>query len=86
MVTRKVPPADLARIRNLTKNYRRFRSLRRRLVELQAQIKQTLDCYQTALIEDSRTGMPFLGFSTKNAAQLTKRLQKTQKSDKQGKS
>lgn len=86
MITRKVPSAELSRIRDLTENYRRFRSLRRKLSELNIQIKQMLDFYQTALIEDSRTGMSFLGFRTKNAAQQTKRLQKTRKSDKKEKS
>lgn len=85
-VTRKIPADKLSRVRNLTDNYRHFRSLRRQLSELNKQIKQALDCYQTALVEDSRAGMPFLGFNTKNAAQLSNHLQKTRKSDRQLKS
>ena len=85
-VTRKIPADKLSRVRNLTDNYRNFRSLRRQLSELNIQIKQMLDCYQTALIEDSRARMPFLGFSTKNAAQSAKGLQKTRKSEKKEKS
>ena len=84
--TRKIPADKLSRVRNLTDNYRHFRSLRRQLSELNKQIKQALDCYQTALIEDSRAGMPFLGFNTKNAAQQSNHLQKTRKSNKQVKS
>ena len=85
-VTRKIPAEELSRVRNLTENYRHFRSLRRQLSELNKQIKKALDCYQTALVEESRSGMLFLGFNTKNADQSSKRLQKTQKSDKQDKS
>jgi len=85
-VTRKIPADKLSRVRNLTDNYRNFRSLRRHLSELDIQIKQMLDCYQTALIEDSREGMPFLGFRTRNAVQPTQRLQKTRKSEENGKS
>ena len=85
-VTRKIPAEELSRVRNLTENYRHFRSLRRQLSELNKQIKNELNCYQTALVEDSRSGLPFLGFNTKNADQSPKRLQKTQKSDKQDKS
>ena len=84
-VTRKIPADKLSRVRNLTDNYRHFRSLRRQLSELNIQIKQMLDCYQTALIEDSRARLPFLGFSTKNAAQPAKGLQKTRKSEKKEK-
>ncbi len=79
MITRKVPLADLARIRDLTENYRRFRSLRRRLGELHAQVKRMLDCYERSLVDDSRAGMPFLNSGIKNAAHQSKRLQKTQK-------
>ena len=82
-ITRKIPADKLSRVRKLTDNYRHFRSLRRQLSELNIQIKQILDSYQTALVEDSRAGMPFLG---KNATPPTKHLQKTLKSDKQGKS
>lgn len=76
-VTRKIPADKLSRVRNLTDNYRHFRSLRRQLSELNKQIKQALDCYQTALIEDSRAGMPFLGFNTKNAAHSPNHLHRT---------
>ena len=85
-VTRKIPADKLSRVRNLTDNYRHFRSLRRQLSELNKQIKKALDCYQTALVEDSRAGMPFLCFNTKNAAQSPNHLHKTQKSDRQLKS
>ena len=61
-VTRKIPADKLSRVRNLTDNYRHFRSLRRQLSELNKQIKKALDSYQTALVEDSRAGMPFLLF------------------------
>jgi Family of unknown function (DUF6788) len=85
-VTRKIPAEELSRVRNLTENYRHFRSLRRQLSDLNKQIKEELNCYQTALVEESRSGMLFLAFNTKNADQSSKRLQKTQKSDKQDKS
>ncbi|HDL63751.1 MAG TPA: hypothetical protein ENH12_00005 [Proteobacteria bacterium] len=85
-VTRKIPADKLSRVRNLTDNYRHFRSLRRQLSELNKQVKQALNCYQTALIEDSRAGMPFLGLNTKNAAQSPNHLHKTRKSDRQLKS
>jgi hypothetical protein len=85
-VNRKIPADKLSRVRKLTDNYRHFRSLRRQLSELNKQIKQALDCYQTAMVEDSRSGLPFLGFNTKNADQSPKRLQKTQKPDKEDKS
>jgi len=85
-VTRKIPADKLSRVRKLTDNYRHFRSLRRQLSELNKQIKQALDCYQTAMVEDSRTGMSFLCLNTKNAAQSPNHLHKTRQSDRQLKS
>ena len=75
MITRKVPSDELSRISNLTENYRRFRSLRRRLMEINTQIKQILDNYEMTRFNAIREGLPFLISSRKNAAQRSQRLQ-----------
>jgi len=77
IITRKVPSSDLTNVRMLTENYRRFRSLRRRLLGLQTKIKKMLDDYETALIAQSRMRLPFLRVETKNAAQKDKGLRKS---------
>ena len=82
MITRKVPSVELSRIRNLTENYRRFRALRRCLMEINTQIKQILDNYETAMFNAIREGLPFLVPSTKNAAQRPQRLQKPREKGK----
>lgn len=76
MITRKVPSGELSRVLGLTENYRRFRALRRKLAEINIRVKQILDYYETAVNNDVRKGMPFLGSVTKNAGYRPKRLQK----------
>ncbi len=82
MITRKVPADELSRISNLTENYRRFRSLRRRLMEINTQIKQILDNYEMTMFNAIREGLPFLISNRKNAAQRSRRLQKTREEKK----
>jgi hypothetical protein len=75
IITRKVPSSDLTNVRTLTENYRRFRSLRRRLLGMQSKMKNMFDDYEMALIEQSRMRLPFLSVATNNAAQKNKGVQ-----------
>jgi hypothetical protein len=47
---RTLPPADRARLRRLTENYRRFRQARAALVKLQRRILLTIDRLEKALL------------------------------------
>jgi len=52
--TRKVPPDQIDLIRELTSNYRRFRSLRRQIAALQMKIRTLLDELEAEQMEKSR--------------------------------
>ena len=52
--TRKVPKNEMSWIKKVTENYRNFRSLRRRLKELEASIKELQDKLEDILVSDTR--------------------------------
>jgi hypothetical protein len=60
LITRKVPSDYIERVRQLTASYRRFRSLRRRLMEIFDSLKLVLASYEEVLSERTRETMPFL--------------------------
>ena len=59
-VTRKVPQENIPWVQQVTESYRRFRKLRRRLVELESQIKELLDARQNRVIETTRNRKAFM--------------------------
>ena len=65
-VTRKIPQDYLAWVQEVTKSYRQFRSLRRKLVTLEATTKKSLDAYEHDLIQSTRTAKNFLAVKPQN--------------------
>lgn len=58
--TRKVPKEDVVWIREVTKNYKEVRRMRRKLVELEIQSKRLLDALEVEWIEKTRKGKSYL--------------------------
>lgn len=75
-VTRKVPPDQIAWVREVTENYRNFRSLRRRLLRLQADSKKFLDQIEKDLIENTRKGKSFLETKPQNRKETSRKVPK----------
>jgi len=65
-MTRKVPREHIAWIRKVTDNYRKFRSLRRKLVGLEYETKKLLDILENDMIEKTRKGKSFLEINLQN--------------------
>lgn len=65
LTTRKVPPQAADRVQQLTDNYRQFRLLRRKLVELQAQMRDLLDQYERSSITQAQGPLNTLGVTLK---------------------
>ena len=81
-ITRKVPRDQIAWVREVTENYREFRSLRRSLISLEAESKKLLDDLENALIERTRKGMSFLGTNERNRKKISRLLPKKTKQAK----
>lgn len=64
MMTRKVGAAEQKAVIQLTENYKQFSEQRQQLTALQLQIKQRLDAYEEALINQTRKP---LGFTAKKS-------------------
>ncbi len=64
LTTRKVPTQAVDQVRELTGNYRRFRSLHRKLLRLQAQMEGLLDRYEASLIAQALRPLRSLGFTS----------------------
>ena len=58
--TRKVPADQIAWVQKMTENYRTFRSLRRTLLQLEAESKKCLDEIENHLVRTTRSGKNFL--------------------------
>ena len=56
-VRRKVPPDQIDHIRELTDNYRQFRSLRRKIAALQTEMRPLLDDLETELVGEARKSL-----------------------------
>lgn len=52
--TRKVPPDQIEQINQLTRNYRQFRSLRRKIAALQTEMRTLLDDLEREQVEEAR--------------------------------
>ena len=68
LITRKVPPQAADQVRELTDNYRQFRSLRRELVQIQTRMEKCLDQYERSSITQAQRPLRPLGFATKMSA------------------
>ena len=80
--TRKVPPDQIAWVREVTENYRNFRALRRRLLRLQADSKKLLDQIENDLIENTRIGKSFLETKPQNRKEKSRKVPKKENAQK----
>lgn len=55
--TRKVPPDQIDHIRELTDNYRQFRTLRRQIAALHTEMRPLLDDLETERVEEARKSL-----------------------------
>jgi len=55
--TRKIPPDQIDQIRQLTHNYRQFRSLRRKIAALQTEIRSLLDDMEREKVKEARKSL-----------------------------
>jgi hypothetical protein len=76
MTTRKVPPDHVEEVVELTSNYRKFRSQRRQILSLEAQMHDSLNRYEAALTEQTRRPLSFLRISQKKQAAGSPRQRK----------
>jgi hypothetical protein len=75
LTTRKVPPPALDQVQTFTDNYRKFRSLRRQLLSLHAQLQAILDRYEESLILQARKPLKSVGFTSKMSARTDRKRQ-----------
>lgn len=78
LTTRKVSAQATDRVRQFTANYRQFRSLRRKLLVLQARMQDLLDRYEQSLIAQAQRPLRVLGFTSKMSPRTARRRQKSQ--------
>ena len=67
-------------MREVTENYRNFRSLRRRLLRLQADGKELLDKIENDLVKNTRKGKRFLRTDPPNRRKNSRGAAKTEDS------
>ena len=82
LTTRKVPAQAAERIRELTGNYRKFRSLRRKVLGLQGRLQKLLDTYEQSLIAQAQRPLRSLGFTSKMSPRTYQRRQKSHRPKK----
>lgn len=75
MVTRKVPAQAAEQIQKLTRQYRQFRSDRRKLLALHDQIQRLLDRYEESSMGLARRSFSFLSLNQKKRAVSKKSVQ-----------
>jgi hypothetical protein len=78
LTTRKVPAQAVEQVRLWTANYRQFRSLRRKLLALQAQLQDLLDHYEQSLIAQAQRPLRAVGFNSKMSPRTVRRRQNSQ--------
>ena len=76
LTTRKVPAQAAERVRELTGNYRQFRSLHRKLISLQPKMQKLLEQYEASLIAQARRPLRSLGFTSTMSARSYRSRQK----------
>ena len=77
MITRKVPAEHVERVVELTGTYRKFRSQRRQILSLEAQMHDSLNRYEAALIGQTRKPLSFLRPNRETQAARASRQRKT---------
>ena len=82
LTTRKVPAQAADRVRELTGNYRQFRSLHRKLVSLQPQMQHLLEAYEASLIAQAQRPLRTLGFTSTMSARAYRNRQKAHPTEK----
>jgi hypothetical protein len=69
-------------VRELTGNYRQFRSLHRKLISLQPQMQHLLEAYEASLITQAQRPLHALGFTSTMSARAYRHRQKAQPIEK----
>ena len=75
LITRKVPPEAIDRVRELTGCYRKFRSQRRELLALEQRIQKALDNYENGLINQASKPLSFLASAPKMSVRTRRKRQ-----------
>ena len=76
MTTRKVPAQLANTLREMTDNYRHFRSLRRKLLALNTQLQDLLDGHEQDMIMRAQRPLISSGFNSKMSPRSDRRRQK----------
>lgn len=75
LITRKVPPEAINQVKELTRNYRKFRSGRRKLLSVEQKIRTALDTYEDRLIRQTSRPLSFLTSAPKMSVRRTRHRQ-----------
>jgi len=75
-ITRKVPREEIAWVQEVTDRYRRFRSLRRELVRLEAEVRELLNDHEKNVVEKTRSGKDFLEIERPNRSRQSPKVTK----------
>jgi len=81
LTTRKVPPEAVDRVRELTHNYRQFRSRRGQLLALELRLYQLLDGLEQALLTQAQKPVRSVGLTCKISPRQPRGRQKRSASD-----
>jgi len=84
MTTRRVPEEQVDRVKELTGNYRRFRTCRRELAHVHKQLLETIAQLESAVNEQTRKPLSYLALIPKIAAKprsAARKTSQTRKSD-----
>ena len=77
MTTRKVPEEQVDRVKELTRNYRRFRKCRRELAHVHKQLIETIAKLESVVNEQTRKPLSYLALTPKIAAKSRATARKT---------
>lgn len=75
LITRKVPSEAIEQIQELTGNYRKFRSNRRKLLTVEQKIRIALDTFEDALIRQTSKPLKLLASAPKMSARRSRHKQ-----------
>lgn len=59
-ITRKVPRKEIDWVLKVTENYRKFRDVRKKIINLEAELKMCIDLLENELVKKTRKGKSFL--------------------------
>ena len=60
VITRKVHSADIEWVKEFTKNYKEFRVMRKKLPQIEVEIKKNIDAWEKKLVKEARCGKSYL--------------------------